>query len=104
MAVAQRAFDGRRVGWIAQDKLRVEFGGVGDAGRVVVGFDLHGFDVRARLGGELHGTEYAVQPPEILVFQPGCARIFVAGDGERVLGRGGSGGGFGGGGTVCRTA
>ena len=45
-----------------------------------------------RLGGELDGAEQAVQSPEILVFQPGCARIFVAGDGERVLGFGGIGG------------
>lgn len=41
-----------------------------------------------RLGGELDGAEQAVQSPEILVFQPRGARIFVAGDGERMLGFG----------------
>lgn len=45
-----------------------------------------------RLGGELDGAEQAVQSPEILVFQPRGARIFVAGDGERMLGFGGIGG------------
>ena len=38
-----------------------------------------------RLCGELHGTEQAVQTPVILIFQPGCARVFVAGDGEHVV-------------------
>ena len=45
-----------------------------------------------RLGGELDGAEQAVQSPEILVFQPRGARVFVAGDGERMLGFGGIGG------------
>ncbi len=38
-----------------------------------------------RLCGEFHGTEQAVQTPVILIFQPGCACVFVAGDGHDVF-------------------
>ena len=83
VCVTQFRLDGGRVVCIAQLQGCIQRSG--GHGGIVVGFDLHGFDMHARLCGELHGTEQAVQTPEILIFQPRGARVFVAGDGEHVV-------------------
>ena len=80
--VAQFRLDGGRVVCIAQLQGCIQRSG--GRGGIVVGFDLHGFDMHARLCGEFHGTEQAVQTPEILIFQPRGARVFIAGDGKNV--------------------
>ena len=68
------------VGDVADHGMGVDGAGMG--GRLEIGGDVQVFDVHSGLRGEFNGAEQTVHAPKVLIFQPTCGGVFIAGHGQ----------------------